>query len=98
MYLNLKKSQNVEPNVHPKVVEDLVRAVKLLGFKINQKLTWGKHVQQVDKRLSRVVFLLRKLKNHVTEQYLVPAYHALFHNHVSYDKIIWTQATSYNKS
>lgn len=75
-------------------MEGLVRELKLLGFKINQKLTWGKHVQQVDKRLSRVVFLLRKLKNHVAEQYLPPAYHALFHNHVSYHLILWRQATS----
>lgn len=58
--------------MHPKLVDGLMRAVKLLGFKINEKLTWGKSVQQVDKRLSRVVFLLRKLKNHVAEQYLVP--------------------------
>lgn len=58
--------------MHPKLVDGLMRAVKLLGFKINEKLTWGKNVQQVDKRLSRVVFLLRKLKNHVAEQYLVP--------------------------
>lgn len=35
-------------------------------FIVDQKLTWGEHVQEVAKRLPRVLLLLRKLKNHVT--------------------------------
>lgn len=50
--------------------------VKLLGFKIDQKLTWwGRaHVQELGKRLSRAGFLLRKLKKKSCDRkYLVTA-------------------------
>lgn len=52
--------------------------VKLMAFMIDQKLAWREHVQEIGKRLTRVFFLLRKLKNHLTEKYLVTAYYILF--------------------
>lgn len=40
--------------------------VHMLKFIVDQKLTWGEHVQEVAKRLPRVLLLLRKLKNNVS--------------------------------
>lgn len=50
----------------------------------------GAHVLEVVKMLSRVVFLLGKLKCHVTEQYLVTAYHGrLLDSNMSHGIIIF---------
>ena len=72
--------------------EDVQAPVKLLGFRIDAKLTWVDHIEQVANRLSRVCFLLPKLRHSVTELYLVMAYHALFHCHVTYGLLLWGQS------
>lgn len=45
----------------------------------------GFHIREVVKRLSMVVFLLRKLKSHIAKQYFVTAYYGLFHSHMNYN-------------
>lgn len=47
---------------------NVVTTVKLPGFVVGQKLSYGAYVLEVIKRLSTVVFLLRIPKSHVTEQ------------------------------
>lgn len=64
-------------------------AVKLLGFQIDSKLTWAEHTTAVSKKLSKVVYLLRKLKKLVPDHFLRGAYFALFHSHVSYGILLW---------
>lgn len=63
--------------------------VKLLGFVIDHKLMWNGHTEHVCKKLSRVVYLLRRLKSVITDQYLVTVYHALFHSHITYGLQLW---------
>lgn len=72
--------------------------VKLMAFMIDQKLAWREHVQEIGKRLTRVFFLLRKLKNHLTEKYLVTANYILFHSLLSYGLILCGWAASCKKS
>jgi hypothetical protein len=68
---------------------DIQAPVKLLGFMLDKKLTWENHVGQITNRLSRMCFLLLKLRYSVSEPYLVMVYHALFHCHVSYGLLLW---------
>lgn len=93
LLLNEAKTQNLVRTLSRghKVNEE--NSVKLLGFVVDHKFSWGAqqqchvseggghHVSEVVKKLSRVVFLLRKLKSHVTEQSLVTAHHGLLHSH-----------------
>lgn len=67
--------------------------VKLLGFWLDGKLTWSKHISELKTRLSKTVFLLRKLKNLVTVDYLITAYFGLFHSIMSYGIILWGHAS-----
>lgn len=63
--------------------------VKLLGFTIDPKLTWNQHVNSVCTKLSRVTFLLRRLKLQLLEEHLITVYHGLFHSHLSYGLLLW---------
>lgn len=66
---NETKTQNKVCTLSLDYMEGSESEVKL----IDQKLAWREHVQEIGKRLTRVFFLLRKLKNHLTEIYHVTA-------------------------
>jgi hypothetical protein len=66
--------------------------VKLLGFTLDRKMAWKDHLAQVSSRLSRVCYLLLKLRHLVTEPFLVTIYHAMFHCHIGYRLLLWSHA------
>lgn len=72
-------------------------AVKLLGFKIDGRLTWQEHTSHVCDKLSRVIYLLRKLKHVITDQYILMVYYSLFHSHISYGLILWGHSAGSKK-
>ncbi|XP_039287884.1 zinc finger protein 846 [Nilaparvata lugens] len=64
-------------------------AVTLLGFGIDAKLSWEPHIDQVCRRLSRVIFLFRKLRSLLSLKRLLMMYHAVFGSHVQYGILLW---------
>lgn len=71
--------------------------VKLLGFVLDSKLTWEAHVDALCIRLSRVLYLLRRLADGLTSRYLRQAYYAFFHSLLSYGILLWGHSASVNK-
>lgn len=67
--------------------------VKLLGVFIDSKLSWNSHTEQVCVKLSRVTYLIRKLKMLVTPDFLLKVYYGLFHCHINYAIILWGHAS-----
>jgi len=66
--------------------------IKLLGIKIDARLTWTHHIEYVCAKLSRVIYLLKSLKCHVPNGYLLNVYYALFHSVICYGLILWGNA------
>lgn len=60
------------------------REVKLLGFYLNPTLTWRHPVENTCVKLSRVIYLLMKLKKVLTYKFLLSVYHVMFHCHLKY--------------
>lgn len=95
--LNEQKTQKLFCSLWSRPTEEIKadipeNQVKLLGVYIDAKLSWNYHVDQVCVKLSRVTYLLRKLKYVVTPDYLLTVYYGLFHCHISYGIILWGQA------
>ena len=60
-------------------------------------LTWEPHVDSLCTRLSRVIYLLRRLKFLVPSAFLKNAYYAFFHGVIVYGIHIWGNCNSISK-
>lgn len=65
------------------------KSVKFLGIYVDNRLNWNTHTQNVIVKLSRVIYLLRKLRLSVSNTMLTTAYYAFFHPHLLYGIRLW---------
>jgi len=64
-------------------------SVQFLGLTIDTTLSWQQHVENLKKKLSTATFVIRKLSNCLSIQYLRDVYFALFHARLSYGILLW---------
>ena len=67
--------------------------INLLGLHLDSKLTWKSHIDTVCVRLSRVLYVLRKLKSCLSLAILRNVYFALFQCHITYGLHLWGHST-----
>ncbi|KAG8316952.1 hypothetical protein J6590_108490 [Homalodisca vitripennis] len=63
--------------------------IKFLGIYIDNQLNWNQHTEYISKRLSRVIYLLSRLKSAVPKNYVRTAYFAYFQAVFRYGLIFW---------
>ena len=61
----------------------------MLGIYLDDKLTWNAHTQYLTRKLSKVIYLLYKLRKTVTTKQSISAYYAFFHSHLVYGILLW---------
>ena len=64
----------------------------MLNITVDTKLNWESHIDKINKRLSRILDLLRNLKyciGLVPKIYLRTAYFAYFHSILKYGLLLW---------
>lgn len=91
--LNEDKTQNIiftlkhtEPNIPP---DNYTNQVKFLGIHIDKGLSWGAHIDYISSKLSRVIFLIKKLTNCIDKNYIISAYFAYFQSIFRYGLIFY---------
>lgn len=88
--LNKTKTQKIVFTSNNRV--SVGNSVKLLGVTLDDTLTWSSHIDILSRRLSSVIFLLRKLKPMVDTKTLKDVYFSLFQSLVSYGLTLWGNA------
>lgn len=71
--------------------------VKFLGLYMDCKLSWEPHIKYIANKLSRVIYLLRNLKNCVPDSYVRSAYFAFFQSIISYGILLWGNSSYIQK-
>ncbi|PSN48788.1 hypothetical protein C0J52_07030 [Blattella germanica] len=69
-------------------------SVKLLGLELDKTLSWKNHIEIVCRKISRVTFLLRKLRTSVPLNTLRQVYFAMFHTHIQCCLHLWGHASN----
>lgn len=94
--MNLTKTQNITLTTSKRAaIQD---PVCLLGFKLDQHLTWSNHIDLVCSRMSKGLYALRKLASLVDISTLRTAYYSLVHSHLSYGIILWGASSTLNRA
>lgn len=71
--------------------------VKFLGIIIDNKMSWKQHINELSGRLSKSIFMLRKIVNIVDVNVARIAYFAIFHSYINYGIVLWGLSTDTNR-
>jgi len=71
--------------------------LKFLGIYLDSNLSWTSHVEYVTKKLSRGLYLLRRLRSCVDTNVLLSVYYAQIQSILCYGVMIWGYNTHYRK-
>jgi hypothetical protein len=91
LYLNSSKTQNIIFSLRK--VSNELESIKVLGVSLDPKLSWNIHIAELCLKLSRVLFLLRRLKELVSSRFLRSLYFSFFHVHMLYGLRLWGNAS-----
>lgn len=78
------------------ITDDLVSNAKFLGIYIDDKLNWQPHIEHISCKLSRVIYLLKRLTMCVPSHYLKTAYFAYFQSILRYGLILFGNCAKIN--
>ena len=67
-------------------------SVKYLGVRIDKKLNWKAHINDIALKIIRANAMLYKVRNFVGAGILKSIYHSLFESHIHYACTIWGQS------
>ena len=65
------------------------KAAKFLGLYIDEHLTWKHHIAHVNTKVSKILFVIKQVKNILPKDNLRTLYFALVHSHYSYGLLTW---------
>lgn len=97
--MNDSKSQKMLFTLRPvddTIKLDMVSNTKLLGIYLDTQLNWHTHINYITSKLSRVIYLLKRLKHCVPFSYLRTSYFAFFQSVFSYGLILYGNCSKIN--
>jgi len=97
--LNVDKTQCITFSSNRAVREasEGEKTVKLLGIYLDDSLSWDKHISHVCKKLARLIFLFRRLRDCLPSHYIKVCYFALVQSTLLYGLIFWGNGTRINE-
>ena len=62
---------------------------KFLGIWLNDNLSWESHIRQLSIKIKENIILLRKSKNLLKHNAMLPIYYGHVHSHIKYGILLW---------
>jgi len=69
-----------------------MESVKFLGVHVDEYLSWKPHINMLNQKLSKSMFIINKVKHILPPHVLQTLYYTLFHSHLSYGILAWGAA------
>ena len=92
-----KQPSNVETHIFINGVEiDRVPYTEFLGIQIDSRLTWRKHIQNVQMKVAKCVSILYKVKYLFNEKALLMIYSSLILPYLNYCVELWANTYATN--
>ena len=89
LLLNAEKTVNITFSLKKLVVNQDIQEVKFLGVYLDPTLTFQNHIEHLAKRLSKTLYLLRRLKELIPFTLLLQTFHGLFQSVACYAILAW---------
>ena len=85
--------QNISSKFPPLKIEGEIvgecESANFLGIQMNNVLTWQPHILTLQKKLNKVCFLFKNIRDSLTQAYLITVYHAHFQSLARYGIQFW---------
>ena len=75
--------------------ESAIPAIKFLGVNFDSSLNFRYHIEQINTKLSKALFILQRSKNILTPEALLSLYYSTFHCHLIYGLLAYTGTHKY---
>ena len=86
--LNWEKQQLIE-------LINRVNKSKTLGVVIDDHLTWNTQIDNITKKVSKGIGMLRRIKEYVSTSTLIKVYDAIVLSHFDYCSLVWDECADY---
>ena len=86
------KHNKIVPTLELKINDnsiDQVSTFNFLGLHINSQLTWQTHIDEISKKISRVIGLIYKLQYILPQKILLSLYNTLILPQINYCILLW---------
>jgi hypothetical protein len=78
------------------VSNSAIPAIRFLGVYFNENLNFKYHISLLTSNLSKTLFIMRSVKNLLSERALKSVYYALFHSNLIYCIQVWSSTAISN--
>ena len=68
---------------------DEVQNFNFLSLQVSSDITWNLHINEISKKISRIIGILKKLQLIVPTNVLLTIYNTLILSHINYCLLVW---------
>ena len=86
--LNVNVDGNINITINDKPVKK-VNETETLGMTIDQHLTWGRHVEEISKKISSAIGALKRIRPTITIDVANKIYKAIIQSHIDHCSTVW---------
>ena len=88
IFTNRKNTHNYTISMDGKIL-NRTEEIKYLGVMLDHKLKWNKHINYISKKITKVSYILAKIRHYIPTDTLKTLYYSLLHPHLNYCLTAW---------